>query len=873
MEFQSPNSSPFYQDLLREAQRAGQDVGELRRLLWLINAHPQMVGHARVLENIGALLRSAVFTPTNLSWAGQWKDSIPSWLILCDWVSMPSTQRVLSKRIPPLFNAPLGRHPLLGNGVVRHGVVAALWSRHEDHESADPPSVQFSRLQAQLLSSYMDARNLAGTLEDFEDYEFAPERPIAPTRTYPIGLSIRELTHKQNSGLLLLLPVHDESVTYARAARDLDAPHLSYTEVRCLSAINKYFQIFLEFRLGKGRQRSRRTGGYGTGGKNRVHGFIKVAGIHGAIFGEAPAKEQEDDDIPLWIQDLFTQNYPEDFKTPDALEESGLSPIEIAEPFLSLYSPEANDKKTQGTAFQRDAIETRLQRFPFDAQFLTPYEIRELEAALNPLISEILVSQLDANAKQITLLAALSLRLMLATGREFDEALNISLLTVNVGIQPDERSTDIDLGLVIVNSYITGNALSSVGGFLLRAISPSYKTELKADLQEVDSNSSPYFLIPDSIGVGQQLFDAARLLRDPNLSKLSVHRSKIREAALELLGELDEVRFSLKKVAKVLGNQIASQSGDSTLAWMICGRTKMSDQPRMFYTRYAQSQITDAYLKAISTISPNAFEQRAIVDWNNPDSTNSGDQRLVGARFVISTENLEETVSTMSAFLQTPPDGKLTQQWLINYHVAFTSYTHLFQCIETTLRTTTSPEALFLSWCRRENQSEIYVTVNDKGSHYDDRARAVLVSDELADVYSNYLCHLQLAPHHILGGRKNKKPRLLFYKWNEFVQPVPFTPKDYERVLLYFSSLNLPANFHRAYLRTELLKRVRNAEIVDAFLGHASAGELPFNRYSSFDYRIFSDEIAQHLRAIRSDLGLRPVPSMIATKRLDFAIA
>jgi hypothetical protein len=195
----------------------------------------------------------------------------------------------------------------------------------------------------------------------------------------------------------------------------------------------------------------------------------------------------------------------------------------------------------------------------------------------------------------------------------------------------------------------------------------------------------------------------------------------------------------------------------------------------------------------------------------------------------------------------------------------------MFQCFETTLRTTTFPDAPFLSWCKRAKNSEGYVTINDKGSHYDDRARLILVGASLSEQYSNYRRHLDLAPLHIVGRRKKPKSHWCFYKWNEFNHPAAFSPADYERVLQYFSSLSLPSNFHRAFLRTELLHRGCNPEIVDAFLGHASSGELPFSRFSSFDYRLFCDEISYHLAAIRSDLGLCPIRSLIATERLHFA--
>jgi len=73
----------------------------------------------------------------------------------------------------------------------------------------------------------------------------------------------------------------------------------------------------------------------------------------------------------------------------------------------------------------------------------------------------------------------------------------------------------------------------------------------------------------------------------------------------------------------------------------------------------------------------------------------------------------------------------------------------------------------------------------------------------------------------------------------------------------------VPENFHRAFLRTELLDRRASPEVIDAFMGHANAGEGPFEFLSSFDYSDYLDQIEPVIGAISAYLGLRPVESRL----------
>ena len=106
---------------------------------------------------------------------------------------------------------------------------------------------------------------------------------------------------------------------------------------------------------------------------------------------------------------------------------------------------------------------------------------------------------------------------------------------------------------------------------------------------------------------------------------------------------------------------------------------------------------------------------------------------------------------------------------------------------------------------------------------------------------------------------------LPFFFLTEAYELKPVTAGWLADQLYQFSGFQIPANFHRAFLRTELLERDCPAEVVDAFLGHANAGENPLNALSTFDYEQYRNTISQYLQDIQRDIGLEPIPSQLVT--------
>ena len=81
---------------------------------------------------------------------------------------------------------------------------------------------------------------------------------------------------------------------------------------------------------------------------------------------------------------------------------------------------------------------------------------------------------------------------------------------------------------------------------------------------------------------------------------------------------------------------------------------------------------------------------------------------------------------------------------------------------------------------------------------------------------------------------------------------------------LHAQGMPAAANFHRGYLRSRLLSQGCPEEVINTFLGHASKGQSLHNLHASFDVDHHVREITAHLERIANELGMRPLPSLLA---------
>ena len=82
-------------------------------------------------------------------------------------------------------------------------------------------------------------------------------------------------------------------------------------------------------------------------------------------------------------------------------------------------------------------------------------------------------------------------------------------------------------------------------------------------------------------------------------------------------------------------------------------------------------------------------------------------------------------------------------------------------------------------------------------------------------------------------------------------------PKEIERLLKGY--LNVKANTHRRFLRTELIERGCLPEVVDACMGHWIIGEAPHGQYSSFNFGQYIHILKEAMQKLHADIGLQAV--------------
>jgi len=282
MKYDPPSKSIAHLSLIGAVGEAGLSQICLRNLMWLLNAHPQLVAHAQIFENLWAHLNTDCFNESHLNWAGEWKEEIRYWIDICNWIK---TNRVRLSRRPGLEDFDLskaGKHPLVGAGVNRHAVSAATWSRHHScdiyppKKSSQKSGANYFLLQSHLLATYFESRYKLSSLSFYENYDREQERPIAPSLTYPVGLAVRELSLQKYDTLIGQLPsvIGTDQFALAMDKLAVEFSSLSMEDAGLaalrINAIRRYFSTFTRVLLGFKPAQSFRKGWGGGGGGGHV---------------------------------------------------------------------------------------------------------------------------------------------------------------------------------------------------------------------------------------------------------------------------------------------------------------------------------------------------------------------------------------------------------------------------------------------------------------------------------------------------------------------------------------------------------------------------------------------------------------------------
>ncbi len=858
MKFPSPRNSKPINALIEQVQKVGLPGDDLRELLWLINAHPHLLGFDQIAENLYALFLNQTFknlTATGRSWSGK----VNSWVSILKWIA--DNRPVLSS-VPDLtviYDHSMqnkGRHPVSRFGITRHGFYACLWNRHESGGgllSETTGCEAYQRLQGHFCVAHIEAISNFSTLAEFETYEQEDEFCAQPIQIYPASIAVRELSLIKNLPLLITLPFEDDFLGYQQGMSTLESARTTIpdidpeTALKFVKTLSSYLSHVAKILVGgkalpSTKAHSTHTGG--VGGGRIQHGYVNISD-HAFRITLDSDNELSEGFKPTDV--VYLRSAEEELEQ----ERGGDSPKDSKIPILALYSTDEFGAAI-GLAKYSERIKTiAAQRFPWNDNQLTSHEIGKLHEKLEAVWIRYFQLVAPRGKDSEFCQAALLIGVMMNFGVSRESARNLRWRKADTSPVSEFALLEDDQTLL----------------WRIPAVSPDYRTDMEDGCIKSNRQMVKSFVVPDLTGLGQKIMAFGNKTGrhhervfsfEPKTASVNV------QEVIETLG--DSGRWTPARISRVLENQVYAQTGDLTLAWCVCGNVGERNEPRMFYTAYPVQKLVDTYYDAIHGLHPDdvfipCFPSTAAGVHDRAGFVVPEAQDYVGARFVSRKDVVKKLVSNLQLKLK----AKVSLlQWdqVSQYHNTFTFYTWLVQAFSTSMRAVNDPSELLEQ--EETRQSPVYCLADKETSH-NDRARPVFRSDLLKEQFAEYRRHREYLINAI-GYQKqaistDKWPMRLFYLDNRD-EPQPLSRKWIEEQLEVLGH-PMPGNFHRAYLRTELLASGCQSQVVDAFMGHANKGESPFDYYSSFEYHQFSQTLESFLNGVLKSMGLKTMPSRL----------
>jgi hypothetical protein len=377
----------------------------------------------------------------------------------------------------------------------------------------------------------------------------------------------------------------------------------------------------------------------------------------------------------------------------------------------------------------------------------------------------------------------------------------------------------------------------------LPIIEPTYRTSLSAEKLKHARPRAQSFAVPDLSGLGQRILEYTKICdRHPPERAFTIHESSFHNVLNDMRENTPGLRdLTPLRLQRVLETTVFCRTGDWALAWLIGGDETRVGETRLYYAGYPVRVLQATYRRAAGEILGRVGTPLREAAMPLPDMPV---QEYAGARFLAKPDAVRDLLaklrSSMKAFL---PGGERTAEW-IAYHNSFTLYSWLMQALMTGLRAINDPTEIIDQFGDNPDRP-LTVTLADKETVFLDRARPARLPDMLRKQLADYRAHAAHVVTALSIGRSLRDALgegAPLFVLSERKKPVMLTRTWIEQQLDDLG-YPLPANFARAFLRTELIARACPAESVDALLGHASAGEKPFAAMASFDY-------ARHFRAV-----------------------
>jgi hypothetical protein len=876
---QAPNNSPEHLALRNAALQSGANatlLAQLRELLWLLNMDDKLTAFLIVCRNLASILDDI----ENL-WGLYVEGENLAWIrTVVIWADTHKT--LLLKLVGPEIDPAITNNqenPMMSNDSGRHPLHTLLCCTAHDHQLRK----KYHLLQGHLLLSHIKALRHGSTLAGYEKYSGKDRWEGIPGSCYSAALAAREFSQASNTDILKSLPTEQFPRDFIKSFETVKLLDLKMLLYRRTSILN-----FLKLGLGITAARNKSNP---NPAPRHVRDNVKRPSIPGfvelndcLVSVETITGEDNDENFKWGTQTVITENNIVEDKRDELLDDD-ICPDELDsdELYLTDLGGESGsfDSGNLAGAAQTQIGHIRMayQMFPWAYSNLAVNEVASLllHARLTLKLDQPLTQLTEVDLKQAEIVTLL--QIMLWTGSTLERA-----KTLNVVAQGMTATADFSLEY---STQAVGSQSTQNDSWRIIALKPTYLTD-KDDLPRSGRQRLDFMNLPDAAGAAKfvrRLLELRALFAqqtetnsqqpiapDPDIDSVYVfprHVETYRKELRKLLAEIDPSgRITESKIQNFLFQLIVQHSkGNVTDACIISAVHHPLSRVRLFYSTPQIAKLQQTYVTAVSKVI-NQIDRHPASDSVSQLLPVYADKSLyVGSRLCPTYDAVKDAITSLKDEINNP-FNPVSISAFIRHHNLFTLYAVWHFGFATACRAISTP---YLYLTEIDQKSGLGCLADkDDGSGY--KSRLIYLAQPTIEQMQRYESHLatlraqvpsnavMTAPCYFFQG-KDPAVKAPIDEDPAFYAPIEVRPKTLQPIMKEF--LDYPANFHRRFLRNELLERGCPVEVVDAFMGHWKAGEEPWAVHSSFSFASYCVELNKYLIPFLKDLGLVPVKSSL----------
>ena len=404
------------------------------------------------------------------------------------------------------------------------------------------------------------------------------------------------------------------------------------------------------------------------------------------------------------------------------------------------------------------------------------------------------------------------------------------------------------------------------GTVRIRVPFPKYKTD-QTPRPEDQCECSEYISLPDyaNLSLVFKTYSAMQRIDSPLFKPFADESASYVDCIRILLKSWDPTgRLTLNKITSTLSGRVMSESGnDAVAAAMITGTKSRLSNVAMHYACRELSFLQGIYQKSVVN-----FMDEAEGDWRYPHGyysvrpgpsplpTNgrkyegrSPETRFVAKRLCPQDETFRRAFSRLIQDLKHKPHRSSTDRWL-KYHNLYTFYTVWVFALATGVRKIRTP---FFPVSEISPINGV-AKLRDKDGDSGIKTKLVWVPEVVAEQMRYYADHLK-GIRERFGVADAGLPCFFLTERRRtcLVRPKTLFPWVSEYLPGY------PVDIHRRFMFNALLEFGCPPEIVRIWMGHAVTGEEWWRDDATFSHQNYRQQLRQHLIPILEYLEIKPV--------------